>query len=455
MNEVEESIFRHSDIRGVYPSELNEETAYKIGRAIVSYLKAKKIIVGHDMRNSSKPLYQALSKGIIDQGADVIYIGLIDTPALYFSCGNFKIPGITLTASHNPAKYNGIKIVSEKVIPIGEENGLMEIKKLVLENKFKEGKKGKIKRKNIYSAYKRHIFSFVKKSKIKNLKIVIDTGNGIAGKFIPFLLNESDISYSKLYFKLDGSFPNHIPNPLVEENTIDLQQKVITNKADFGVGFDGDADRVFFIDEKGNRVTSSIIGAFLISHLRKKSKNGNIIYNSQCSNIVKDTAKSYNLKSYIEKVGHAYIKLRMREKDSFFAVEHSGHYYFKDNFYSDSAFIAFLIVCEIFSDYRKNNKKLTFSEMLADFYKYYNSEEINFKCKNAKLLFNELSKKYSKDPKASINYFDGLTVIYSDHWFSIRKSGNENLIRLNIEATTNNSLIKNKDYLLKIMKSHN
>ena len=325
--------------------ELNEDLANKIGKAIVEFFKCKKITVGNDIRFSSPILKKALIQGITEQGCDVIDIGMIDTPGLYFATGFFNLPGVSITASHNPIEYNGIKIVREKAVPIGMGSGLEKIKEIVLKNNFLKAKSiGNLTEKDILQEYKKHVLSFIDTKKLIKFKIVIDAANGIAGKIVPVIYEGLIFDITTLYFEITGYFEHHEANPLKEENVKDLKERVIKEKADIGIAFDGDMDRVFFIDENGEQLESSMIAVLIINHFSNEIKKSSFVYNSMMSRIIPEIAEDKQLKAFKEKVGHSFIKNRMKKENAFFGCEHSGHFFYKDNLFADSGIITSLIV---------------------------------------------------------------------------------------------------------------
>lgn len=440
------SIFKAYDVRGVYPDELNEELAYKTGRAFVSFLEVKQVVVSQDMRASSDSLKKELIRGITDQGADVLEVeGLCSTPRSYFACWHLKAPGsIMVTASHNPGKYNGFKFTRKEAIPISGDTGIKDIEKLVLKNKFKDvKKKGKVIRKDIVAAYKKHILSLFDAKKIKPLKIVIDAGNGMGGDDMDLVLDELPLKVTKMYFEPDGSFPNHEANPLKEENLADLKKKVLEEKADFGIALDGDADRVFFIDEKGETIPSDFITCLIAEKVLKKHK-GKVLYDLRSSWIVKEIIEQNDGKACMSKVGHSFIKEQMRREKAVFAGELSGHLYFKDNFYTDSAIIAALEVIQIVSE---KGKKL--SELIKPLKKYYASGEINSEVEDKGGKMKELGEKYKN---GDVSWLDGVKVDFNDWWFNVRPSNTEPLLRLNLEAKSKGLMEEKRDEVLKIIR---
>jgi len=425
---INKKIFKAYDIRGIYPREINEEAISQIGCALAIFLKAKQILVGRDMRLSSDDLFKALSESIIKQGVDVIDIGKVSSDSLYFASGKLNLPGIMITASHLESQYNGLKICQKDAIPVGEINGLPEIAELSNNclSANREKSLGKIIKKDILNDYVEHALSFINISHLKELKIVVDAGNGMAGKIIPLVFEKIPCTIIPLYFELDGSFPNHLANPIEKKNLAELQKKVLSEKADFGMAFDGDGDRVFFIDEKAQTISSSLIMSLIAKEILEKESGQKIIYNAVCSHIVPETIKDYGGIPLRERVGHSFIKKRMKETDAFFAGEHSGHYYFRDNFRADSGLIASLFIISVFS---KQDKK--FSEMIKPFRKYYNIEETNFSVEDKGKILEKIEKEY-QDGK--ISHLDGLTIEYANWWFNLRPSNTESLIRLNLEA---------------------
>ena len=432
-------IFQSNDIRGIYGKELTDELAYKIGRATATLLK-KDIVVGHDMRLSSPSLCKNLVKGIIDSGKNAILIGLVGTDVLYYATVCLNLPGVMITASHNPAKYNGMKFCKEKAVPISGRTGLMEIKKLVENEKFSEGKGKKIE-KDVFKQYVKHALSFV--GKIKKMKVVVDAGNGMAGRVFCKVYSKLDLDIVPVEFKLDGRFPSHDPNPIKHKNIHDLEVRVKKEKADLGMAFDGDTDRVAFVDEKGGRVESSVTAALLIKHLLKRKSS--IVFNSVCGNIVPETIKKYKGKGYREKVGHTFIKEKMKKVKAVFGCEHSGHFYYKDNYYADSGMISSLLMVELISE---DGRK--FSEILKEFRKYYKIEETSVKVKDKKKVLKKVEKHYKSKAK-KVSKLDGIRMDFDDWWFIVRESNTEPLIRVNLEANSRKLMLEKKKEMLKII----
>ena len=444
--EVKEEIFKAYDIRGIYPDEINENTAYLLGRAFAVFVDTDKILIARDMRTSGKSLVSKFAKGVIDQGKDAIILGEISTDALYFAAGSLDLPGAMFTASHNPPEYNGIKFCKSGAEPISDETGLNDIKDMVLKNKFPESeKKGEISEKDILPEYVKHVLSFINPELISPLKIVVDAGNGMAGKLVPMVFKNLPCEIIPMYFKLDGTFPNHEANPINPENVQDLIKKVKEEGADLGLAFDGDADRVFFIDNQGHRVSSSLITAMVANQVLEKNPGAAIIYNVPSSKIIPEIVEKKGGIAILERVGHSFIKKTMKEKNAIFGGEHSGHFYFRDNYRADSGLIAALIVIEIISQAHAK-----FSELLKPYAKYNSIEETNFTVTDKNKALEALKEKYNN---AKIEEIDGITFHYPEYWFNIRCSNTEPVIRLNLEANTEELMKEKTEEISEFLKN--
>ena len=443
-----DKIFKAYDVRGTYPDQLNEIMAYKIGKAFVTFSKAKEIVVGYDMRLSSKPLVENFAIGVVEAGGKVIDIGEVCTDATYFASGFLNKPSVMFTASHNPPEYNGLKFTKSGAAPINENTGLKEMKEIIETGKFKiSKKKGKIVKKDILSEYVKHVKKFADVKEIKNLKIAVDAGNGMAGKIIPLVYEGIDVEIVPMYFELDGRFPNHLADPSKFENLKDIQKKIKKEKCDYGIAFDGDADRIFFVDEKGDVIISSMLSCLIINKMLKEKKD-NVIYTVVVSKVVPELVQKLGGKPIIERVGHSFIKETMKKTNSVFACEHSAHYYFRDNYRADSGMIASLIVGEIVA---KSGKKL--SELINEFRKYHNIEETNVKVEDKEGKIQEIESLMEEYGPVKISKLDGITVEFEDWWFNVRPSNTEPYLRLNLEANSEKLMKKKKKEILKIMKN--
>lgn len=429
------SIFKDYDVRGRYPDEVNSETFELIAKEISLLFKPKIVALGRDIRPSSKKLSQAMIKGFLNLGVNVVDLGLITTDMIYFSAGKFGFDlNIMITGSH-VVNESGFKICQKGALAIGGATGLYQIRdNLLKREKFPKTEKiGKIIKKDILHDWITHALSFIEPKEVKPFKIVVDTGNGMGGLVMKPIEEKLPGNFINLFFDLDGSFPHHFPNPLIEENLLDIRRKINEKKADFGLAFDADGDRVFFLDEKGKTISGSILTAIIAKKILQGQKGETILYNAVCGRIVPETIARYKGKGIRVRVGHSLIKQDMRKYKAIFAGEHSGHFYFRDNFYADSGLIATLKVLELVS---KDGRKL--SEIVKDFDKYVSSGEINFKVEDRKKIIKAIEKYHLK--KAEIDQLDGLSVWYQDFWFNVRPSNTELLIRLNVEADNQNTM---------------
>jgi phosphomannomutase len=445
---IKENIFKAYDVRGTYPDELNEDTAYAIGLGTANILEAKNGVVAHDMRLSSPQLAGAVINGLRDGGVDVTNIGLISTDGLYFAVGKYGFEsGVMITASHNPPNYNGMKVCEKDAVPLSGDGKLADVKRLIEEDKLnKSSKRGGLVEKNVIQDYVKHALGFVDVSKIKPFKIAVDAGNGMAGMIMPEVFKHLKCTLIPLYFELDGSFPNHPASPIEPENVADLKAKIKETGADLGAAFDGDADRVFLIDEKGQTLGGDMVTALVAKALLKKNPGSTILYNLICSKAVPELINSLGGKAVRTRVGHALIKPLMREYDAIFGGEHSGHFYFRDNWFADSGLIAFLVCLELISE-----ANMPLSEQVALFDHYVRSGEINSHVKDIKAKLREIEAAF-KDGK--IDKLDGVTVDYGDWWFNVRPSNTEPLVRLNVEANDRELLEKMTNRVLEVIRSN-
>ncbi|MHC4712552.1 MAG: phosphomannomutase/phosphoglucomutase [Planctomycetota bacterium] len=420
------SIFKAYDVRGVYPDELDEKLMRKIGNAVAQFIDADRLLVSRDMRESGESLSAAFIEGATDAGVDCVDAGLLSTPGNYFAIANYGFPGgAQITASHNPKQYNGLKVSRENAIPVGSETGLAEIEKMVIGGDYKTATvKGKVVAISVLEDLKKHILKFA--GDIKPLKVVIDASNGMAGLELPGVLDELPIETERLYFELDGTFPNHEANPLKESVLADLRAAVKRSGADLGVCFDGDDDRCAFVDENGEIVPSDLITAVLACDFLAREPGALILYDVRSSRAVREEIEAAGGRAVPERVGHAFMKATLREKNGVFAGELSGHYYFRDNFYADSASIGFVKMLNVLSAEGK-----PFSEIMKPLRRYSNTGEINFRVEEKDAKIREIAAAFAD---GQISYLDGITVEYPNWWFNVRKSNTEPLLRLVLEA---------------------
>ncbi|MFL5762131.1 MAG: phosphomannomutase/phosphoglucomutase [Thermomicrobiales bacterium] len=444
------SMFKAYDIRGIVPNELTPDVAYRIGRALVMHLGVDDVVVGRDMRISGLSLAASLIDGIRDQGANVTDIGLVSTDALYFAVGKFGYrAGVMITASHNPPEYNGFKICKEEAQALSLEEGIGQIRDLVVANQFPTpayDRRGDITQRDILGAYAEHVLSLVDRTKIRPLKIAIDAGNGMGGEIVPRVFKHLQCEVVPLYFELDGTFPNHLANPLEPENVKDLQQTVREQGCDLGAAFDGDADRVFLVDERGQFIGGDMVTAMVAVSMLKKQPGATICYNLICSRSVPETIERLGGKAVRTRVGHSLIKAQMRKEDAIFGGEHSGHFYFRDNWYADSGMIALLTVLELVSEAEK-----PLSKVLEPLDTRFRSGEINSEVANAPSIAAEIEAKYAAE-RADIDHLDGLTVGFPNWWFNLRSSNTQPLLRLNVEADDPETLNQKTKEVLRIIQ---
>jgi phosphomannomutase len=440
-------IFKAYDIRGSYPNELNENIAFKIGAAFVNLLKVRNIVVGRDMRLSSPGLAEAFIKGALGSEALVTDIGMVTTPMLNYSVimGNFDA-GAMVTASHLPAEFNGFKLCRESAIPLSGDAGLQALEELVKKSKnlvFQKTSHQDTQKLNLLGLYIDKLSGFVHNP--KPLKIVVDAGNGTVGQEV-FALAERFPKWDliPMYMKPDGRFPHHIANPLIESTTLDLQNRVVKEKADIGIAFDGDADRCGFIDEEGNRVPEDLVTALIAESFLANNQGAAIIYDLRSSRVVSETISQLGGKPIRCRVGHAFIKERMRKENAIFAGELSGHYYYKDTGFTDNALFTMIWMLNFLS---AKNKPL--STLVKPLKKYHSTGEINLQISDKESIFITLEKLYAD---AIIDHLDGLTVQYESWWFNLRPSNTEPVIRLNMEANDIKTLEGKKEEVLKNIK---
>jgi phosphomannomutase len=439
-----DQVFKAYDVRGVYPDQLDEELAERVGRAFVALTGAGTLAIGQDMRASSKPMADAVAAGAMAQGADVLRVGLCSTDMIYYVSGVLDVAGVMLTASHNPARYNGLKLCRPGAVPVGEESGLADIKRMIAAGEpatpsARRG--GEREAGDLLERYAAHVRSFADTGSLRPLKVVADAGNGMAGHVVPAVFSGLPVQLVPMYFELDGSFPNHPADPLNPENLKELQARVVAEGADVGLAFDGDADRVFLVDERGRGVPSSLVGALVARLMCEREPGATVLYNLICSRVVPETIREAGGVPVRTRVGHSFIKGVMAETGAIFGCEHSGHYYFRDNYRADSGLIAAVVALDALS---RAGRPL--SEVLAPYRRYAGSGEINRRVDgDPRQVIEAVAARY---PAEAVDFADGLTVEGGDWWFNLRPSNTEPLLRLNVEAATEAEMARVRDDVL-------
>ena len=447
---LEPKVFKAYDVRGIYPTELDEEGAYAIGRAYVEQFEPRRIAVGHDMRVSSPAMAHAVTEGAADAGSDVLELGLVGTEMVYFAVGELELDGgIAVTASHNPKDYTGMKIVRAGALPVGGDSGLLDIRDRALPGfpAPDPDRRGQLERYDVWPAYVARVLSFVDVEAIKPLRVVIDAANGMAGVMLPPVLERLPIDAVRCFFEPDGTFPNHDPNPLLPENREFIIGKTLQEAADFGVAFDGDADRCFFVDDTGDFVPGDFVTALLAASVLEKEPGAKIIYDLRASWAVPETVERAGGVPLVNRVGHAFIKHRMREEGAAFGGEVSGHYYFRAFSQADSGVVPFLLMLELVS---KEGRKL--SQVLADYRsRYFLTGELNTEVADVPGKLDELKRRFGAEGRVS--ELDGLSVDAGDWHMNVRPSNTEPLLRLNLEARTPELMERKRDEVLAAIRS--
>ena len=433
------SLFKAYDIRGVVPDELNPAVAYEIGRALVATLDVASVVVGRDMRVSGPALSAALMDGIRDAGADVVDVGMVSTDGLSFAIGHYGFPaGVMVTASHNPAEYNGFKIARSEARALSLSDGLDLIRDRVVADDLPPtvpaSERGNLQQRDILDDYADHMLGMIDVARLRPLRIAIDAGNGMAGTTVPRVFRDLPVEVIPLYFEPDGTFPNHEANPIEPENTAVLRKLVVDQKLDLGAAFDGDADRVFLVDEKGELVGGDILTEVVSSRMLDRYPGAAIVYNLICSRGVPELIADKGGRPIRSRVGHSYIKETMRAEDAVFGGEHSGHFYFRDNWYADSGMAALLFALEMISEEQR-----TLSEVIAPLDHRFRSGEINSEVSDPAAVVQRIEQHYRAEG-ADIDHLDGITVGFPTWWFNVRSSNTQPLLRLNLEADDRDTL---------------
>jgi phosphomannomutase len=443
---LDPKVFKAYDVRGIYPGELDEAGAEAIGRAYVERFEPKRVAVGHDMRLSSPSMQKAVMEGVAKAGADVLDLGLVGTEMVYFAVGSLGLEGgIMVTASHNPKQYTGLKLVRRGALPVGGDTGLFDLRDLIESGNWHISDPGEVQTLDIWPEYVDRVLSFVDVDAIKPLKVVIDAANGMAGTMLPPVLERLPVEAVRCYFAPDGSFPNHEPNPLLPENREFIVRKTLEEGADLGIAFDGDADRCFFVDDTGEFVPGDFVTALFAESVLAKEPGEKIIYDVRASRAVPDTIERAGGVPLVNRVGHAFIKARMRKDDAAFAGEVSGHYYFRDFSQADSGVIPFLLMLELIS------KRGRLSELLVPLRsRYFITGELNTPVPDVALKLQELKEHYAD---GRISHLDGISVDYDDWHFNVRPSNTEPLLRLNLEAASEELMERKRDEVLEVIRS--
>jgi phosphomannomutase len=432
-----DQIVKAYDIRGTYPDQISADVCRALGSGFATFIQGAEpettsVVIGRDMRPSGPELVDAFAEGVMSRGLDVVDIGLCSTDMMYFASGSLNMPGAVFTASHNPAQYNGIKMCKSGAAPIGEDSGLADIKAVASAPLVDGETRGARSSQDLLGAFAAHVHTFINAEGLSSLKVIADTANGMGGLVVPEVFKRLPFELEMMYEELDGTFPNHEANPLVVENLADLQARVLETGADIGLAFDGDADRVFLVDEKAQPVSGSLTTAMLAQSILANDEGATVIYNLICSKVVPEAVTESGGKPLRSRVGHSFIKATMAETGAAFGGEHSAHYYFRDNWRADSGLIAAVIVLEQLARFDG-----TLSEMLAPLQRYSNSGEINTKVSDAAAVIEHVASHYGD---ATSDRLDGLTVDLGEWWFNLRPSNTEPLLRLNLEAATDDAV---------------
>ena len=445
------SIFKAYDVRGIYPDQITADVAYHIGRAFVAYLEATRIAVGRDMRIAAPEIAGAFIDGAVAQGADVVDYGLVGTDMLYYGVARDGFDGgAEITASHNPKEYIGMKLVRRQSLPLSSDAGISDIRDMILEGRIPEpaGAPGTRTEAEILADYVDHVLSFIDIEAIRPFNLVLDAGSGIGGLVAPYLFDRLPCRTTRLCFEVDGTFPNHEANPLIEANRRHIVERVVAEHADAGIAWDGDADRCFFIDGDGGFVAGDLVTALLAEAFLRKHPGSKIVYDVRASYAVKDVVAAHGGTSLMNRVGHAFFKTRMREEDAIFGGEVTGHYYFRDNFFADNGFIPALLILELMSLRRQ-----TLGELLEPLRrKYFISGEINTEMPDMHTVAATIDQLAERYRDGHVYRMDGVSVEYDSWHFNVRPSNTEPLIRLNLEATTDSQMADKRDEILAFIR---
>ncbi|MGH2573330.1 MAG: phosphomannomutase/phosphoglucomutase [Actinomycetota bacterium] len=439
-------VFKAYDIRGIYPDELDEDSTYRIGAAFASWSGAERIALGRDCRLSSPALAAAFTDGVTHSGVGIVDIGLATTDMVYFASGRLGIPGAMFTASHNPPRYNGLKLCLAGAAPVGQDTGLADVRGLAEEDgpPRAHGARGSVESRDMLDEYIEHLLSFGDVDSFASVTVAADAANGMAALVLPALFDRLPCKLVPLYMELDGTFPNHPADPMVPENQADLKRAVTEHGADLGLAFDGDADRVFLVDEHANGVSGSLVTALVAKGLLERNPGAKVLYNLICSRAVPEVIAENGGEPIRTRVGHSFMKKVMAETGAVFGGEHSGHYYFRDHYNADSGLVASIVVLDQMS---KAGRPL--SELLAPFRRYRGSGEINTEVGDQQAVIERIARAYRHGRQDRL---DGLTVEFDDWWFNVRPSNTEPLLRLNVEARTEELLQEETAEVLSLIR---
>jgi len=440
------AIVKAYDIRGVVPDDLDEDVAERLGRAAAIELQGEAVVVARDMRPSGEALAGAFMRGVRAEGVDTVDIGLASTDLLYYASGRLGLPGAMWTASHNPARYNGLKLCRAGAEPVSLDTGLSAIRDRAVAGQFAPaGQEGRHERRELLGEYAEHVLGFVDAGAMRPLKVAVDAGNGMGGLVVPAVFEGLPLEVVPLYFELDGTFPNHPANPIEPENLVDLQRAVITHGCDIGLAFDGDADRMFCVDEEGRPVSPSLVTAIIAERLLRKNPGETVLYNLICSKVVPETVEAAGGHAVRTRVGHSFIKAVMRDTGAVFAGEHSGHYYFRDNFRADSGLIAAVVLLEALGEHGG-----PLSALVKPYDRYAASGELNTEVADQAGAMDRVAEAYVG--RGEVDWADGLTVNGDGWWFNLRPSNTEPLLRLNVEADGEQAMAQVRDEVLDIVR---
>jgi phosphomannomutase len=446
---LDPAVFKAYDVRGLYPSELDEDGAYAIGRAYVEQFEPRRIAVGRDVRLSSPSVTTALIDGAADAGADVLDVGLVGTEMVYFAVGDLGLDGgVMVTASHNPKEYTGMKIVRRGALPVGSESGLLDVRDRALRAEWRPARRGDVSQEDIWERFVTCVLSFVDADAIRPLKVVIDAANGMAGMMLPPVLDRlPQVEAVRCHFEPDGNFPNHEPNPLLPENREFIVHRTLEAEADFGVAYDGDADRCFFVDDRGEFVPGDFVTALFAESILQKEGGGKVLYDVRASWAVPEAISAAGGVPLMNRVGHAFIKQRMRDEGAVFGGEVSAHYYFRDFSQADSGVIPFLLMLELVS---RRGQRL--SEILAPLRaRYFITGEINTPVSDVALKLQELKERFG--PEGRVSHLDGVSIETDDWHLNVRPSNTEPLLRLNLEARSQELMERKRDEVLSLIRA--